>query len=111
MHIVRIDVPQTTRCRLATAIPSSTHRSSLWGAGIFGVELFAMANGSVLLNEIAPRPHNSGHYTMDACVTEQHEMHLRAVAGLPLGDPSLKASVRPAPRECARRPVIVPRKC
>ena len=36
------------------------------------------------------RPHNSGHYTMDACVTEQHEMHLRAVAGLPLGDTSLK---------------------
>mmetsp|Transcript_8081 Transcript_8081/g.25983 ORF Transcript_8081/g.25983 Transcript_8081/m.25983 type:complete len:602 (+) Transcript_8081:130-1935(+) len=63
---------------------------SLWGAGIFGVELFALPGGRVLLNEIAPRPHNSGHYTMDACVTEQHEMHLRAVAGLPLGDPSMK---------------------
>ncbi|EOD20945.1 hypothetical protein EMIHUDRAFT_421581 [Emiliania huxleyi CCMP1516] len=64
--------------------------SSLWGAGIFGVELFHMKDGSVLLNEIAPRPHNSGHYTMDACVTEQHEMHLRCVAGLPLGDTSMK---------------------
>jgi len=66
--------------------------SSLWGAGIFGVELFHMKDGSVLLNEIAPRPHNSGHYTMDACVTEQHEMHLRCVAGLPLGDTSMKVA-------------------
>uniref|UniRef100_A0A7S4B4H3 phosphoribosylaminoimidazole carboxylase n=1 Tax=Chrysotila carterae TaxID=13221 RepID=A0A7S4B4H3_CHRCT len=64
--------------------------SSFEGAGIFGVELFAMADGSVLLNEIAPRPHNSGHYTLDACYTEQHEMHLRAVLGMPLGDPSMK---------------------
>ena len=45
-----------------------------------------------MLNEIAPRPHNSGHYTMDACVTEQHEMHLRCVAGLPLGDTSMKVA-------------------
>jgi len=64
--------------------------ASLSGAGIFGVELFAMEDGSVLLNEIAPRPHNSGHYTLDACFTEQHEAHLRAVLGLPLGDPSMK---------------------
>ena len=63
---------------------------SLGGGGIFGVELFAMADGSVLLNEIAPRPHNSGHYTLDACDTEQHENHLRAVLGLPLGSCAMK---------------------
>jgi len=64
--------------------------ASLAGGGIFGVELFAMPDGSVLLNEIAPRPHNSGHYTMDAALTDQHEQHLRAVLGLPLGGTALK---------------------
>lgn len=62
----------------------------LTGAGIFGVEMFLLADGSVILNEIAPRPHNSGHYTIEACGTCQFEMHLRAVLGLPLGDPSLQ---------------------
>ncbi|KAI0666151.1 phosphoribosylaminoimidazole carboxylase [Trametes maxima] len=60
------------------------------GAGIFGVEMFLMADGSVYLNEIAPRPHNSGHYTIEACETSQYENHLRAVLGLPLGSPALK---------------------
>ena len=54
-------------------------------SGIFGVELFLSADGNVVINEIAPRPHNSGHYTMDACVTSQFENHIRAVAGMPLG--------------------------
>jgi phosphoribosylaminoimidazole carboxylase len=60
------------------------------GAGIFGVELFLLPDGSVLVNEIAPRPHNSGHYTIEACATSQFEQHLRAILGLPLGDTSLK---------------------
>jgi 5-(carboxyamino)imidazole ribonucleotide synthase len=63
--------------------------SALEGVGIFGVEFFLDRQGRVLLNEVAPRPHNSGHYTMEACVTCQFEQHLRAVAGLPLGDPRL----------------------
>lgn len=58
------------------------------GVGIFGVELF-LCGGRVLLNEIAPRPHNSGHYTLDACLTSQFENHIRAVLGWPLGDVSL----------------------
>ncbi|CAN1765896.1 Phosphoribosylaminoimidazole carboxylase, chloroplastic (Fragment) [Linum perenne] len=45
----------------------------------------------ILLNEVAPRPHNSGHHTIEACYTSQFEQHLRAVLGLPLGDPSMKA--------------------
>ena len=59
--------------------------------GVFGVELFlAGENGTdVLLNEVAPRPHNTGHYTQDACGTSQFENHLRAVCGLPLGDTNL----------------------
>lgn len=52
--------------------------------GIMGVEMFVTADGGLLVNEIAPRPHNSGHWTMDACPCGQFEMHIRAVAGLPL---------------------------
>lgn len=44
----------------------------------------------ILLNEVAPRPHNSGHHTIESCFTSQFEQHLRAVVGLPLGDPSMK---------------------
>lgn len=52
--------------------------------GIFGVEMFYLENGELLINEIAPRPHNSGHYTIDACVTSQFEAHVRAILDLPL---------------------------
>ena len=55
------------------------------GVGVFGVELFLTAHGDILINEIAPRTHNSGHHTIEACVTDQFEQHLRAVMGLPLG--------------------------
>ncbi len=69
---------------------------SLTGAGIFGVELFWMGAGAevpILLNEIAPRPHNSGHYTMDGiCKTDQFEQHLRAVIGLPLGSTEMSCN-------------------
>jgi phosphoribosylaminoimidazole carboxylase len=54
-------------------------------SGMFGVELFVTKQGKVLLNEIAPRPHNTGHYTQDACAVSQFENHLRGVCGLPLG--------------------------
>jgi 5-(carboxyamino)imidazole ribonucleotide synthase len=53
--------------------------------GVIGVELFATGEGLVV-NEIAPRVHNSGHWTMDACLTDQFEMHVRAICGWPLGD-------------------------
>jgi 5-(carboxyamino)imidazole ribonucleotide synthase len=52
--------------------------------GVMGVEFF-VCNGELLVNEIAPRPHNSGHYTIDACVTNQFEQQVRVLAGLPLG--------------------------
>lgn len=61
--------------------------------GVAGVELFELADGRLLLNEIAPRPHNTGHYTIEACFTSQFENHLRAVLDWPLGDTSL---LRPA---------------
>ncbi len=55
--------------------------------GVIGVEFFLLPDGSLLANEIAPRVHNSGHWTEAACVVSQFEQHIRAVAGLPLGDP------------------------
>lgn len=57
--------------------------------GLLAVEMFVTPTGEVLVNEIAPRPHNSGHHTIEANVTSQYEQHLRAILNLPLGDPSL----------------------
>ncbi len=54
--------------------------------GLLAVEMFLTTSGQLLVNELAPRPHNSGHYTIDACVTSQFEQHARAVCDLPLGD-------------------------
>ncbi len=62
---------------------------TLEAIGIFGIELFLTPDGQIFVNEIAPRTHNSGHLTMDACKTSQFEQHLRAICGLPLGDPAL----------------------
>ena len=66
---------------------------ALAGVGIFGIEMFLTELGELLVNEVAPRTHNSGHYTIEACVTDQFEQHLRAIAGLPLGVTDL---MRPA---------------
>ncbi|MEI9887288.1 MAG: 5-(carboxyamino)imidazole ribonucleotide synthase [Rhizomicrobium sp.] len=59
--------------------------------GVFAVELFVLKDGALLVNEIAPRVHNSGHWTIDACAVSQFEQHIRAVAGWPLGDPARHA--------------------
>ncbi len=66
---------QALACRIATHLGLE---------GLLGVEMFLDEQGGLLVNEIAPRPHNSGHWTMDACPVSQFEMHIRAVAGLPL---------------------------
>ncbi len=65
--------------------------SAVHGVGTFGVELFLARNGQVLINELAPRVHNSGHYTIEACVCSQFENHIRAVLGWPLGSPEMRA--------------------
>jgi 5-(carboxyamino)imidazole ribonucleotide synthase len=54
--------------------------------GVMGIEFFVMQDGRLLVNEVAPRPHNSGHWTMDACTCDQFEQHIRAITGLDLGD-------------------------
>ncbi len=62
------------------------------GVGMFCVEMFVTNDNEVLVNEVAPRPHNSGHYSIEGCVTSQFENHIRAITGLPLGNTEL---VRP----------------
>ena len=59
---------------------------ALDGVGVFCVELFLMGNGRLLINEVAPRPHNSGHYSLDACTVSQFEQQVRSLCGLPLGE-------------------------
>jgi 5-(carboxyamino)imidazole ribonucleotide synthase len=61
--------------------------------GVLCVEFFVDETGAVLVNEFAPRPHNSGHFTMDACVTSQFEQQVRVLAGMPLGDTTLRSPV------------------
>lgn len=88
----RDNICRTTMCpaqisaelRAAATTVASEAVACLPGVGIFGVELFAMPDGTVFLNEVAPRPHNSGHFTIEACGCSQFEAHMRAVAGLPL---------------------------
>jgi 5-(carboxyamino)imidazole ribonucleotide synthase len=74
--------------RRAEEIASATLRA-LAGAGVFCVEMFVDRAGAVLINEIAPRVHNSGHYTIEACRTSQFEQHVRAITGMPLGETTL----------------------
>jgi 5-(carboxyamino)imidazole ribonucleotide synthase len=75
--------PERSAAALATATAVA---AALDYRGVLCVEMFVTADGALLVNEIAPRPHNSGHYTIDACVTSQFEQQARVLAGLPLGD-------------------------
>jgi Phosphoribosylaminoimidazole carboxylase (NCAIR synthetase) len=60
------------------------------GYGVYGIELFETDEGEILVNEIAPRPHNSGHWTIEGARTSQFENHVRAVLGWPLGSTALR---------------------
>lgn len=83
---IQNDVSENVKA-IATAL-----MNNLQVVGIFGIELFLTKTDNVLINEIAPRTHNSGHYTLDACETSQFEQQLRAVSGVPLGSPALTTS-------------------
>jgi 5-(carboxyamino)imidazole ribonucleotide synthase len=95
-HILDLTVaPARIPARIAGEAVDLAHRlvDDLEYVGVLCVELFVTADGRLLVNEIAPRPHNSGHFTIDACVTSQFEQQVRAVCGLSLGD---TAQVKPA---------------
>ena len=82
--------------RVAESTVSASRDAALHAAeavnlvGMLGVELFELADGSILLNELAPRPHNTGHYTIEACHASQFENHARSILDLPLGSPELR---------------------
>lgn len=76
---------------LQAAAIARTLLESLDAVGVFGIELFLTHDHKLLVNEIAPRVHNSGHFSLNACETSQFEQHLRAVAGLPLGNAHMRS--------------------
>jgi 5-(carboxyamino)imidazole ribonucleotide synthase len=78
----RIDAELAARARAA----ATTMAERLGYVGVLCVEFFVLPGGELLVNEMAPRPHNSGHYTIDACVTSQFDQQARVLAELPLGD-------------------------
>lgn len=79
--------PLTEKVRVRAVEIARAVLEKLDVVGVLCVEFFVTHDGELMINELAPRPHNSGHYTFDACVTSQFEQQLRAVCGLPLGSP------------------------
>jgi 5-(carboxyamino)imidazole ribonucleotide synthase len=76
----------------ATATSLATDLATGMGmVGLLTAELFLMPDGSIVVNELAPRVHNSGHWTIEAAATSQFEQHVRAICGLPLGSAELRA--------------------
>jgi len=90
-HIVEAPAEVSAKIKKSATDVAEKAIKSLEGAGVFAVELFLTEDDEILLNEVAPRPHNSGHHTIESCYTSQYEQHLRAIIGIPLGDPSMKA--------------------
>lgn len=95
-HILKTStVPADIKKKTAKAATEIAERivTALDHVGVLGVEFFVIENGGLLVNEIAPRVHNSGHWTEAVCVTDQFEQHIRAICGWPLGDPARLADV------------------
>ncbi|MEZ4361417.1 MAG: 5-(carboxyamino)imidazole ribonucleotide synthase [Kofleriaceae bacterium] len=87
LHTTRAPAVVTEELRRAAEAIGVHVATTLGHVGVMAVELFELAEGRLLVNELAPRTHNSGHYTYGACMTSQFEQHIRAIAGQPLGDP------------------------
>jgi 5-(carboxyamino)imidazole ribonucleotide synthase len=87
LHTTRAPAPMPAAQRRRAEELAVAVADALGHVGVIAVELFELPGGELLVNEIAPRTHNSGHYTYGACATSQFEQHVRAVCGLPLGDP------------------------
>ncbi len=90
-HVVK--APASLPASLAERASETAVRAvaAVGGVGTFGVEMFLGADGMIAVNELAPRVHNSGHYTIEACACSQFENHVRAVLGWPLGSTALRA--------------------
>lgn len=99
VHVDGILQTSTVPARIPPALAASATELAVALAhqldyvGVLAVELFIADGGDLFVNELAPRPHNSGHFTLDACVTDQFEQQVRALCGLPLGEPRLISPV------------------
>lgn len=90
LAVTTVPAPDLTAELQARAVKAAqTVAASMRYVGVLCVELFVLRDGSVVANEMAPRPHNSGHYTIDACDLSQFDLQVRAMAGLPLAAPRL----------------------
>jgi phosphoribosylaminoimidazole carboxylase PurK protein len=90
-HIVIAPAKINKKIQLAASKLAKKTVAKLKGAGVFGIEMFLTKNNEVLVNEIAPRVHNSGHYTIEGAQTSQFEQHVRAVCKMPLGKVKMTA--------------------
>ena len=90
-HLVRAPAPVAPEIAERALDIARRSLTTVGAVGSFGVEMFLTANGEILINELAPRVHNSGHYTVEACVCSQFENHVRAVLGWPLGSTRMVA--------------------
>ena len=90
-QVVRVPAPVAPEITGRAAELARKAVAAVAAVGSFGVEMFLLADGQILVNELAPRVHNSGHYTIEACACSQFENHLRAVLGWPLGSPAMRA--------------------
>jgi 5-(carboxyamino)imidazole ribonucleotide synthase len=93
LHTTRVPARVADTVRLRAEELAGSLAEALDYCGVMAVEFFLLEDDTLLINEVAPRPHNSGHFTFGACVTSQFEQHLRAICGLPLGDSSLMRPV------------------
>jgi 5-(carboxyamino)imidazole ribonucleotide synthase len=90
-HVVKAPAPVPPAVAAAAATLARDAVAVVGGIGSYGVEMFLAPDGGIVINELAPRVHNSGHYTIEGCVCSQFENHVRAVVGWPLGDPRMVA--------------------
>ncbi len=94
LAVTQVPAPAVQAAVQQRAVDAASRIAAEMGyVGVLCVEFFLLQDGSLVVNEMAPRPHNSGHYTMDACDASQFEMQVRAMAGLPLRMPRLHSSV------------------
>jgi len=86
LRISRVPAAVTSKITEQAQALARSVVEALDGVGVFCIEMFFMPDGRLFVNEVAPRPHNSGHYTLDACTVSQFEQQVRALCGLPLGE-------------------------
>ena len=89
-HIVKASEKKFTEIKEQVNNIASTILEKLDYVGVMGIEMFLMEDNSILVNELAPRVHNTGHYSIEGCYTSQFENHIRAVLDLPLGDVTMR---------------------